>query len=337
MIRRFLAYALCAAVFFGGLPIVASAQSDTGEIDIAVTDATSKAPVVLARVLLDGAVIANEFTDGAGKVRFTDVPNGIYRARVAARGYQTVTSNSFEVLNGRAVAVTVALGQSNGPLKIIGSVEAKSSATVSTTTIDANSAQRKLSNDLADALGKLSGVSVTTSSNDSDATQTISLEGQDASQTALTLDGIPLNAPGTAGDLRQIGSDLFTGLSVSFGSQIGGLAGGVSFRTLDPTISWESALTLSVGSNGKNNYAASESGSVGKLGIAAMHTYRSTPSLLDGLIYKDASGLSYDHQGDRDSSGTTAKLRYQLSDAQTLTGMFLSSTNGAQSVCTQFT
>ena len=73
---------------------------------------------------------------------------------------------------------------------------------ISSTSIDQNSPQRRLSDDLAGALNKLSGVSVTTSSDDSDATQTISLEGHDASQTALTLDGIPLNAPGTAGNLR---------------------------------------------------------------------------------------------------------------------------------------
>lgn len=337
MIRRFLAIVLGAVVFAAMPPGYASAQSDTGEIDIVVADVSSKAPVVLARVLLDGPVIASEFTGDNGKVRFTDVPNGIYRARVAARGFATVTSNSFEVIDGRVVTVDVALAQSAGPLKIIGSVVAKSSATVSTTTIDSNSAQRKLSTDLAGALGKLSGVSVTTSSNDSDATQTISLEGQDASQTALTLDGIPLNAPGTAGDLRQISSDLFTGSSVRFGPQAGGLAGGVNFRTLDPTLSWQSALSLSVGSNGNNNYAVSESGSIGKLGIAAMHTFRANPSLLDGLYYKDASGLTYDHQGDRNSSGSTVKLRYQLNDAQTLTGTFLSSTNSAESVCTQFT
>ncbi|MGH8162933.1 MAG: TonB-dependent receptor, partial [Rhodanobacteraceae bacterium] len=337
MIRRYLGAAVAVVMFAALLPVAAPAQSDTGEIDIAVTDATSKAPVVLARVILDGPVIASEFTGANGKVSFTDVPSGIYRARVAARGYQVVTSKDFEVIDGRFVSVDVVLAQSSGPLKVIGSVEARSTASVSTSSIDANSAQRRLSDTLADALGKLSGVSVTTSSGDSDATQTVSLEGQDAGQTALTLDGIPLNAPGTAGDLRQIGTDLFTGSSVSFGPQAGALAGGVNFRTLEPTLSWESAFGLSAGSNGKNNYSASESGSFGKLGIAAMHTYRTSPSLLDGLVYEDASGLTYDHQGDRNSTGNMFKLRYRLSDAQTLTGMFLSSTNDSESVCTQFT
>jgi hypothetical protein len=336
MIRRIASLLITLALLAGAAP--ALAQSDTGEIDIVVQDASSKAPVVLARVMLDGPVIASEFSGDNGKVRFTDVPDGIYRARVSARGFQAVTSANFEVTDGKVVTVTVALAQSsNGNLRTIASVVAKSTATVSTTTISSDSAQRKLSDNLADALGKLSGVNVTTSSNDSDATQTVSLEGQDASQTALSVNGIPLNAPGTAGDLRGIGSDLFTRSSVSFGPQIGGLAGGVNFSTLQPTLSWNSEFSLSAGSNGKNNYAFGESGTLGKVGLAVMRTYRMSPSLLDGMSFLDTSGLDYVHDGDSQSNGTMLNLRYQPSDAQTLTGMFMQNTNGSQLVCAQIT
>ena len=338
MTRRLLAVFLLFAIalFAGAVP--ALAQSDTGEIDIDVQDAASKAPVVLARVLLDGPVITSEFTGENGKVRFTEVPDGIYRARVFSRGFQAVTSEDFEVTNGRVVTVTVALAQSKtNNLRTIASVVAKSTATVSTNTIDSNSAQRKLSDTLADALGKLSGVTVANSSNDTDATQTVSLEGQDASQTALTVDGIPLNAPGSAGDLRGIGTDLFTRSSVSFGPQIGGLAGGVSFSTLEPTLSWQSEGSLSVGSNGKNNYSFGESGTIGKFGVAVMHTYRATPSLIDGMQFLDTSGLDYAHDGDGTSSGSLIKLRYQADQAQTLTGMFMHTANDSDLVCAQIT
>ena len=335
MIGRTLLLA-CMLTLLGGAA-AALAQSDSGEIDIVVKDASTKAPVVLARVMLDGPVMAGEFTGADGKVRFTEVPTGIYRARVFARGFSGVTSENFEVTNGHVVTVTVALAQSSGPLRTIATQVVKSSASISTSSISDTSAQRKLSNDLADALGKLSGVSVSTSSTDSDATQTISLEGQDASQTQMTLDGIPLNAPGAAGDMRMMNSDLFTGASVSFGPRLGGLAGGVNFRTLEPTLSWQSAFSLSAGSNGKNNYSFGESGSLGKLGIAVMHTYRMNPSLLDGMTFLDASGLDYNHEGDRQQFGSLLKLRYQISDAQTLVGMYMHSTNGAELVCTQYT
>ena len=44
-------------------------------------------------------------------MKFTDVPDGIYRARIVKRGYQSLTSTSFEVLDGRLVNVAVALVQ----------------------------------------------------------------------------------------------------------------------------------------------------------------------------------------------------------------------------------
>jgi len=118
-----------------GAFLPAGAQSDTGEIDISVQQSNNKTPVVLARVLLDGPVIASEFTGDNGKVKFTDVPDGIYRARVFARGFQAVTSDSFEVTNGKVVTVSVALALSSGAqLKTIASETVKSTATISTTT-----------------------------------------------------------------------------------------------------------------------------------------------------------------------------------------------------------
>ena len=336
MIRRLLATMLTIALFAGAVP--ALAQSDTGEIVIVVQDAASKKPVVLARVMLDGPVLTSEFTSNDGRVRFTEVPNGIYRARVFARGFNGVTSENFEVTDGKLVTVTVALAQSqNGPLRTIASEVVKSTASVSTSAISSDSVQRRLANTLGDALGSLSGVNVDTSSNDSDATQTVSLEGQDSSQTAMTLNGIPLNAPGTSGDLRMIDTDLFSGANVSFGPSIGGLAGGVNFSTIQPTLSWQSQFSLSTGSNGKYNYAFGESGSLGKLGLAFMQSYRLNPSLLDGMQYLDASGLDYTHEGDRSSLGSLVNLRYQLTQSQTLTGMFMRSTSTAQTVCTQYT
>jgi hypothetical protein len=329
--RRFLAAAIAAFMALSVSPV--SAQSDSGQISIVVSDASTKQPVGLARVLLDGAVIISELTGTNGKVTFTDVPDGIYRARIIKRGYQSLTSASFEVLDGRIVTVDVALIADTGSLKVIGTVSVKASATISSTSIDQNSPQRRLSDDLAGALNKLSGVSVTTSSDDSDATQTISLEGHDPSQTALTLDGIPLNAPGSAGNLRGFASDLFSGASVHSGATLGGLGGSVNFTTIQPTLSWLSQLSASVGSNGKYNYSLAESGSLGKLGVAVQSVYRTSPSLVDGDYYLDASGLAYDHQGDADYSGNLLKLRYEFGDSQSLTGTFLNSARDTDLVC----
>ena len=336
MIRRLLAACTALALLLVFAPLHAFAQSDSGSIRIIVSDESGKTPLGLARVVLDGPVVTSELSDKKGQVYFVDVPDGIYRARIAHRDYQTITSQPFEVVNGRAVTVTVTLALATN-LKVIGTVSARSSASISTTSINSDSAQRKLSNDLADALNKLSGVSVSTSGDDSDATQTISLEGHDPTQTQLTLDGIPLNAPGQAGNLSAFATDLFGGATVRQGPQAGGLGGSVGFSTLQPTLSWRSQLQLGVGSNGKYNYSFGESGSFGKFGTALQGTYRQNTSLVDGLTYLDASGLDYSHNGDSAIAGSLARFRYQFSDSQTLTGTFLGSSRTTNLVCLRVT
>jgi len=91
-----------------------------------------------------------------------------------------------------------------------------------------------------------------------------------------------------------------------------------------------SQITGSVGSFGKYNYSLAESGSDGKLGLAAMVTNRLQPSLIDGDVYLDASGLDYVHEGDVTSNGALLKLRFTSNDSQSLTGTFLSSTRDAE-------
>lgn len=336
MLRRGAAIAASLILLTAAASPMARAQSESAEIDIVVVDASTKEPLELARVLLDGPVITSELTGKNGKVVFTEVPDGIYRARIVKNGYQTLTSASFEVLDGRVVTVSFALALANGGLKVIGQVTAKASATISSSSIDQNSAQRRLSGDLADALNKLSGVSISTSNDNSDATQTISLEGHDPTQTQLTLDGIPLNAPGSAGNLGGFATDLFQGASVHTGPSLGGLGGSVNFSTLQPTLSWISQLQASVGSHGRYNYSVAETGSVGKLGIAVQTVNRLYPSLVDGDRYTDASGLDYVHDGDSSISGNLLSARYEFGDSNTLSGMFMSSTRDTHVVCLRY-
>jgi TonB-dependent Receptor Plug Domain len=334
--RRSIAAAVSLLLLLAALPPSANAQSDSGEIDIVVVDASTKQPLELARVLLDGPVIASELTGKNGKVVFTDVPDGIYRARIVRRDYTSLTSASFEVLDGRIVTVAFSLALATGGLKVIGQVTAKASATISSTSIDQNSPQRRLSTDLADALNKLSGVTVSTSSDDSDATQTISLEGHDPSQTQLTLDGIPLNAPGSTGNLGAFATDLFQGASVHAGATLGGLGGSVNFSTLQPTLSWISQIQISTGSYGRYNYSIAETGSAGKLGLAVQTVNRLYPSLVDGDLYTDASGLDYVHDGDSTISGNILSARYEFGDNNSLSGMFMNSTRNTSVVCLRY-
>src|SRR5665213_710322 len=237
-VRRIFAACLAAALVLGGLDVPAFAQSseNTGIIQITVKGDNSTA-LSNARVFLLGPSVASALTTRSGIVKYTDVASGIYRVRVNKPGYRNSTSSSFELLGNKEVDVDVALGSSAAPpnatataetdsngMKIIGRVTAR--VTVSTHDVDENSAVRRISDSLVDALNTVAGVDITQSSNDPDSPQTISLHGHDEAQTAVTLDGIPLSAPGSAANLRGINTDLFGGASAGFGARAGALRGG---------------------------------------------------------------------------------------------------------------
>ncbi|HEY4441115.1 MAG TPA: TonB-dependent receptor, partial [Candidatus Elarobacter sp.] len=315
---RWSAVALAFALLVGTLvPAAAQSSSDTGIIQITVRDVAADQNLSDARVFLIGPTVASALTTKSGIVKYTDVPSGLYRVRVSKSGYAGVTSSQFEVLGNKQVDVDVDLGvrpapnatgstvssssQNTSGLKIIGSVRAR--VIVTTTDVDENSAVRKISDSLTDALSTIGGVDVTQSSNDPNAPQTISLRGMDESQTAVTLDGIPLGAPGAATDLRKVNTDLFSGAGVSFGAQAGALAGSVNFRTLQPTQTWQTKFAASDGTYDRYNYQIGETGSLGKLGIAVLHTKRAGNSPLTFQEYLDQSGLDYVHGGENANIG----------------------------------
>ncbi len=347
---RVSAVMLAFALLFGAFgPAGAQSSSDTGIIQITVKDAAAQAALRDARVFLLGPTVASALTTVSGIVKYTDVPSGIYRVRVSKSGYAGVVSSAFEVLGNKQVDVAVDLGvqrpaadaaasggatTNTSGLKVIGSVRAR--VTVTTTDVDDSSAVRRISDSLTDALSTIGGVDVTQDSNDPNAPQTISLRGQDESQTAVTLDGIPLSAPGAAANLRSINTDLFSGAGVSFGSQAGALGGSVNFRTLQPTQTWQTKFASSYGTFDKYNYQIGETGSIGKLGIALLHTKRAGNNALTFQDYTDQSGLDYAHGGESANIGDFLKLRYGLGDNTTLMFTALQNNQSNSALCTQF-
>ncbi len=349
------ALALAIALFAGAIgPAVAQSSDTTGIIQITVHGSDGTTALADARVFLIGPTVASALTNKSGIVKYTDVPSGLYRVRVGKGGYSGVTSSQFEVLGQKEVDVNVELAAFKPPssqtapsgtstntsstdtsgLKIIGTVRAR--VTVTTTDVDQDSAVRRISDSLLDALGTVGGVDVTQGSNDPDAPQTISLRGHDESQTAITLDGIPLGAPGSAVNLRSVNSDLFTGAGVSFGAQAGALGGSVNFRTLQPTQTWQSQFASSYGTFDKYNYQIGETGSIGKLGIAALFTKRAGNNALTFQNYEDESGLTYAHGGESANVGNYLKLRYGLTDRTTLMFTALENNQAVSSLCTSF-
>jgi hypothetical protein len=347
--RRIFAACLAAALAVGGLTAPAFAQSseNTGIIQITVKGDSTGA-LSNARVFLLGPSVASALTTRSGIVKYTDVASGIYRVRVNKPGYRTSTSSAFELLGNKEVDVDVVLGSSalaqstgsatdssDSTMKIIGRTVAR--VTVATHDVDENSPIRRISDSLIDALNTVAGVDVTQTSNDPDSPQTISLHGHDESQTAVTLDGIPLSAPGSAVNLRGINTDLFTGASASFGARAGALGGGVNFTTLQPTQTWQYRLTAADGSFDKYNWSVGVTGSVGKLGVAVLTTKRGGNNPLTFQDYLDQSGVTYPHGGESTSAGDFIKLRYGLTDNTTLVLTALENNTATASLCTQDT
>ena len=347
--RRIFAACLAAALAGAALraPVLAQSSETTGVIQITVKGAEGSAPLSDARVFLLGPSVASALTTRSGIVKYTDVASGIYRVRVNKPGYRASTSSAFELLGNKEVDVDVTLASSaaapagtsaeasNSGTTIIGRVTSRVS--VSTHDVDENSAVRRISDSLVDALNTVAGVDVTQSSNDPDSPQTISLHGHDESQTAVTLDGIPLSAPGTAANLRGINTDLFAGASASFGARAGALGGGVNFTTLQPTQTWQYRLLAADGSYDKYNWSLGVTGSLGKLGIAALTTKRGGNNPLTFQTYLDQSGFTYGHAGESTNAGEFLKLRYGLTDNTTLVLTALQNNQAISTLCTQFT
>lgn len=334
--------ALWLALLIGLAPLAVRAQSsDSGMITVTIVDNASEGALQDVRVILTGAAIASSLTNKTGVVKYTDVPTGIYRVRVLKRGYDSARSNEFEVLADKDVTVKFALNastpaQSGGEnLKVIGSVVVRSNVTVNSNDISDESPIRRLSDSLNDALDKLAGVSVNQDSNDPDSAMTISLRGHDESQTGLTLDGIPLTAPGVAGNLRSMNTDLFSGARTSFSPSAGSLGGSVNFRTLEPTQSWQEKFAASYGTYDRANYQIAVTGSQGALGIAVQHTWRGSNNPLTFQDYTDFSGLTYPHGGFGTNLGDGVKLRYRIGDRTTLTSSMLSSNSFTSLLCTR--
>lgn len=355
IVRRLAVVLVCVIIVLG--PLLALAQSATGEIDLNVLDSGGLA-VGNVRTFLLGAQNANALTTASGSIKFTDVPIGIYRIRVQLRGYDGATTREFDVLPDRAVHVRISLtkltpreiaarralagGAAESPesnpdnLKVIADVTVHAKVDITSTDINANSAIRRLSDSLSDALDKLAGVSVTSDPTDPNSPVQISLHNQDESQTALTLDGIPLSAPGSAGNLRGIGTDLFSGSSVSFTPTAGGLAGSANFSTLSPTQALQFRGNGTTGTYDRSNYLLATTGSIGNLGFVVEHTDRLANSPLSFRDYEDQSGLTYPHGGQSMSESDLLKLRYALGDERTsITASALDTNRKAYAICAQ--
>jgi Carboxypeptidase regulatory-like domain len=306
----------------------ARAAGEASDVVVEVVDASTNAPVPLARVLLQGEAGAVGYTDADGRARFESVATGSYRAGVSKRGFDAARSPLFDVAANRTSTVRVRLART-GSLKKIGSISVTSSPARATREVGQDDALRFLDGSLRGAIGDLPGV---TSAGDG-----FAIDGNDPSQTGTSIDGVPI--PGAGGGLadRGINADLFGGASVSSGAANGALGGSVNFRTLQPTRLPQQQATLQYASDDSSSALVLARGSVRNLGYVVEHAVRGRTSALTGLDFLDQTGFAYRHDADRVDAGNLLKLRWAPSIAQSLT-FTASSTNGANGLaCAQLT
>jgi hypothetical protein len=334
------------AILLCWMPATVRAQSAPAEIEVRLTGARGE-PLADARVFISGASTASALTPRDGILRFTDVDPGLYRLRVVLAGYVTVDVNDVEALAGRRRVVEVRLDRvmprgasatpapaaspQPGSLAEIGRVRALAPVVQSTVDVDEGSPVRRISENLADALDKLGGVSV--SQDQQFGTLSISLRNADPSRTIATAGGVPL-AGGGAGQLQAIAADLSTGVSAQNGG-IRGVGGAVNFRTLEPSNTWQAQTSASYGGYERSSMQVSLSGSRGKLGIALQHAVRGGNNPLTGLRFEDASGETYVHDGSYFRTANFVKLRYPVGHL-TLTGGMLQGDSRSSPLCDQF-
>lgn len=327
------------------VPFVASAQSAPSEIEVRVADGAGKA-LGDARVFISGPLTTSALTPHEGTIRFTDVEPGLYHLRVIMQGYDGVDIDGVEALAGRRKVVDITLMRSepktsapatgtgpNGELKQIGRVRARPAVSVSSVDVDEGNPVMRVSENLADALDKIAGVTVTQSPQSG--TLSISLRNADPSSANSSVGGAAIVGAGT-GTLQAVAADLSTGVSADTNSSIADVGGSVNFRTLEPTKTWQEQTSFSYGTYEHTSAQLALSGSIHKLGIAAQHAVRGADSILTGLRFSDTSGETYVHDGGFSKLGDFLKLRYAIGSHFTLSGQYLTGGVRSSPVCDDF-
>lgn len=318
-------------LLFFGRAFAQSAQSSIqpGLIVVTVTDAATGKPIDDAQVfLLGGDQPQSSLTNAKGLLLFDNLQPGIYHVEVKAGGYADSSAAEADVGEGQRVNVAVALAPS---IRTIAAVVARPSVSVTTEDINADSPERKVSQSLLDALGKLAGVDVEDQLYGGDSAFNISLHGADASQTGYSIDGVQVRGP--AGQAMSGFQDLFGGSSVDFSPSAASSGGMVSFWTAQPTKIPSYHFTGVAGNYGNTLGEWTASGGAGKAAFVVEHTGGGQDDPLDGRFFADSSGSAYVHQGGFARRSDMVKTALTFSPVTSLRYSILSGNSTDAGIC----
>jgi hypothetical protein len=318
LIRIAIAALLAVGAVFG------EAAAKPPPLRIEVTDARTHSPVALARVLLIGPSTVAGYTDMSGVVNFDDLTVGTYTGRVLSGGYREADLPEIRIDDAGAISIAVSLAPDSGP-QVIGTVRTRSSIAAQADRIGRDDPGARVRGSLQDALDDGGSASASASGG-------LSIEGHSASQTAYQIDGVTLPGIGTSG-LRGVSADLFGSVSVERGATNGSIAGAVNFRTLEPTLNFQSLTRAGFDSNDRGLLSSSARGTVGSIGFIASHAAGGTSAPMDTLTFADTSGETYEHRARTRQIGDLVKLRIPLAERHSLSVTYLFGSSLDDVVC----
>ncbi len=275
-----------------GTTVAATAPGVNGT----VVDQANGLPVPRAQItVLRGTTkVESTTTDASGAFAIANVTPGFYVLQISAPGYETSSSREFTILQGQSVtlnlAVSAARSSQNNGLRTIGSVSVSGSSAIASTTaitrtLDPATVEKENNLRLVDQLVRLPGVNGAGLSSSVGDDTYINIRGLGQSETVALLDGHPVGPQGVYGingggsfpsSFNYADTPVY-GLSkvqVTFGSGGTGLygvdaiGGTIDLQTLAPTQKPSFNVLESLGNQGRQQTAATLTGSAGRLGYA---------------------------------------------------------------------
>lgn len=281
---RICAALLCAAFLFltGG---DAFAQTDGATLTGLVIDLKNALPLTGATVTVrqNAKTIASATSDGSGHYVITNIAPGIYTVTVGSDGYNSQENTGVVLVPAGTTAISAALTHSamnTGTTAVIGRVASNANALSAATTISQQISVADLTRTgqirIANQLGTLPAVNMSTSSSVGDDVS-LNLRGFGSDETASLLDGHPVGplgvgsggfnfSLGPAFGLSQVDVTYGSGAQGLFGSDT--IGGAVNFITISPTAKPQFSLQQQVGGFGLLSTGITATGTLGKLGYA---------------------------------------------------------------------
>lgn len=282
----------------------AARAAGTARLSIDVVDALHRSGIALARVALSSDVVTELlYTDKHGRIGPLELPPGTYDLAVYAPGYYDQHVRE-EVGADQTLSLSVSLAPLSAP-KVIARVTATRRPSSGTSRSSADGPAGMASASLLGALGAMPDIGATRGG--------IAVDGLSPNATALALDGIPAGVGGNSLLLSQLGTELFSAVSVRPVGEEG--SPGVDLSAQDPTIAFSAAGDEQLSRYGSGGVVQAQ-GTSGNVGYVIRHADRDDYGPLDGLTYSDESGLRYVHDDDVDGQGTLVKARVPLNVSQ---------------------